>query len=210
MSLDMFASVSPERTTLSVIIAVVVIAVAKTVASEAGKDLYGAVKSLARRSARHRLTSENIKHCNEIRAGLKENLPLRRRRETGSVEAIITDANRGGITYGENKRFLRFKKWMFQRVYILDYYDKEFLVGYGMAVGVKRDKNKWVETTESGNHVRTAYKAALLSYDNVAAIDWESSKSDNTPTIYYYMPFAKMFEKEIYVQFDEDGNFAEL
>jgi hypothetical protein len=187
------------------------IAAAKGAGTEFGKDIYNFIKTVLVRTRQKIVTKDIIEHRIQLRQGLKEKLLSLDYRER-EIEVLISDANRGGITYGENKRFFWFKKWLFQKAYVIEYYDKELHVGWGSLILIKFDKTKqkWVEADSGDKNTQKAYTVGVMSYDNVVAIDWEPSKSDGTPTIYYSCPLTKMFERQYYAKHIRGREYEEL
>jgi hypothetical protein len=179
-----------------------------------GESLYTMVRRFLKRLKRQKatiLTEDIIKHRMEVREEIASRLG--RGEYKDGIEVLLTDALRGGRTYDKNKRFLFSKKYHYQKVHIVGYYDKMFVVGVGMLRGVyySDDKGAWVETRgEKHDGSVSAVTMGELYYDHVVKIDWEPSKSDNIPTIYYNYPFFKTFEREYFAQQKSGLRYDEL
>jgi hypothetical protein len=180
-------------------LAVVLYQVAQQLANE---SFYTMAKRFFKRLKRQKatiLTEGIIKHRMEIREEIASRLGKGEHKD--GIEVLLTDALRGGRTYDKNKRFLFSKKYHYQKVHVVGYYDKMFVVGVGTLRGVYYSENKkaWVETGGK-NHDGSVSAATMgeLYYDHVVKIDWEPSKSDNIPTVYYNYPFFKTFEREYF------------
>lgn len=198
---------------VAVIVLLLVLIFNATIRRYLNESLYSSFIRLLRRARRTNpwfLTKETINHRQRIRDEIEEH--MNESSNTNGIEVLLTDALRGGRTYGENKKFLGFvKKYHSEKVIITDYYDKLMQVSTDMGCKVRYSpqKNKW-ERVEDGESGVTAVLMGELDYDNVVEIDWKSSKSDNMPTLYYNYPFFKTFEREFFATHKGGRRFKEL
>ncbi len=192
-------------------IAVIVFAVFQQIMHE---SLYTTVKRLIKRIRREKakiLTQEIIEHRLKIRDEIESK--LRKPENENGIKVLLTDALRGGQTYEKNDKFLRFfRKWHYQKVIITDCYDKLMQVSMDMGYSVEysKKKSKWIKSESKNEKSKTAVAMGELHYDHIVKIDWEPSKTDAMPTLYYNYPFFKSFEREYFAIYKKNRRYDEL
>lgn len=179
-----------------------------------GEGIYSTLSSILLRLIRRTprtLSRSHIIHRVTLRQEALDAKAENSRNNDRSLKMLMTDALRGGRTYGENDKFLGIvRKWHYQRVYLVDVFDESITIGTSGSYNVARSRlsKKWKISQVQGV---SAHEVWEIRYDNIEYIDWSSSIADNTPTIFFNYPFFKSYDRKFYATYDKHTNsFEEL
>jgi hypothetical protein len=209
--IQIFGDIFTPINALWAFLIVVIIATTQQIMRE---SLYTTFKRFIKRMKREKakiLTKEIIEHRLRIRNEIEQE--LRKPENKNGIQLLLTDALRGGQTYEKNNKFLGlFRKWHYQKIIITDSYDKlmRASMDIGYAVEYSKERSNWVKSEPQGKKTLTAVAMGELHYDHVVAIDWQPSKTDAIPTLYYNYPFFKTFEREFFATHKKEREYDEL